>query len=272
MRATPAQFKIDGVWVQCYATEDFGALGQRFLCDFAKAPGEPQKLMLLRLKDWTQVSLPNFVAPIPLVLKPGSDARPPMLRAVKGKLYQRTLAMPDGKSRAEPCSVLQQDVSGLLSLRDAILRAKKAGDTPRIWQLFFGACKTLNRFGKTFGGGQPVPLQCPGSLAVESGGRIVLLDAEIRVGAAAAAPDAKQLYQTWFGEKGGSGAADAKDASLMHSRALLLFFRQLLGGSPQQPAGAVPAALAKAIVGLGQVPLGIPLDEMEEWVRNNGED
>ncbi len=190
------------------------------------------------------------------------------LRPASGKTYQESR---DGGQ--EQCKVLQQDVTGLTPLGSAVLHGLRDGDSAHVWRLFYAACEALRRFGSTTGSSQLVPLQCPTSLAVAADGSIVLLDAEIRAaGSLAHDSPIRRLFGAWFGEAGVNGFADARQASLLHSRAMLAYFLNLLRQTAQSSTPAARSATVKVATKLEQAPAGVDLDDLESWVRNNTED
>src|SRR5262249_1440794 len=154
------------------------------------------------------------------------------MRPVKVKAYHRAISQPNERPVTNTCQVIQQDITGLVPLKNAILDAVKKGEANRIGRLFFACCRTLDRFGTSFATGKPIPFQCPGGLAVNQHNRIVPVDAEIRLrGPLNSAPVAKQLFSAWFGATNGDSSTDRKEASRRHAQALLLYFRHLIGAA-----------------------------------------
>jgi hypothetical protein len=253
---------IDGKWVECLPADDYGFLGVREVCELKSEAGQPAKKLLLRYLAWPP-SGPGGGAR--LVAQPLPAGHALDLRPVLGKAYHRVAA--GGPPRPEACHVLQQDVSGLATLKAALVQASRAGNYQQVWKLFYVGCKALDSFGQAAGAGGTVTLQCPASLAVAPDGRIVLLDAELRVeGPLAAAPGAQAAFTTWFGAAGAAGVAPSKDASLMHADALLRYFRHVLGGLQQMEPAGVPG-LSRISTRLGQARPGMDLDELEGWIR-----
>lgn len=191
MSVIPLQFAIDGTWITAASDGGLGSLGQRYLCYFTSSEGKTSKKLLLRFQEWPQSGL----TVVPLDLEAVADSRIKDIRPVLIKEYHRTATQPTGKTGTAPCTVLQQDVTGLVSLKDAILSAVKKGKLYRIGRLFLASCRILDRFTKSFPLDKAVPLQCPGSLAVGSSYRVVPLDAEIRLRTQFNnAPEVKQLF------------------------------------------------------------------------------
>ncbi len=263
MSTASARLAIDGKWVECQPTDEYGALGVRYTCDLRDEDGRPAKRLLLRRRALPAPgdSAAQLVASKTFELGKG-------LRPAVGKTYQEV--QDQGQ---QPCKVLQQDVTGLTPLGRAVLQALKDGDTARVWRLFYAACQALRQFGNSAGAGQLVALQSPPSLAVTREGSVVLLDAEIRVaGSLAQDSPVKRLFGAWFGAAGASGFAAARPASLLHSRAMLAYFLNLLRQSAQAPTPTARAATVKVATKLQQAPADAGLDDLESWVRNNSED
>jgi hypothetical protein len=263
MPTASAQMAIDGKWVECLPAEDYGFLGVREVCELKSEAGQTAKKLLLRYLLWPP-SGPGGAAR--LVAQPLPAGHALDLRPVLGKAYHRVAA--GGPPRPEACQVLQQDVTGLLTLKAALVQASRAGNFQQVWKHFYAGCKALDSLCQAAGAGGSVTLQCPASLAVAPDGRVVLLDAELRVdGPLAAAPGAQAAFTTWFGAAGAAGVAPSKDASLMHADALLRYFRHVLGGLQQQAEPAGVQALSRVNTRLGQARPGMDLDELEGWIR-----
>jgi hypothetical protein len=264
-----SQMRIDGKWVECGPADGFGALGVREVAELGSLPGHPPKRLLLRHVSWPQAGSP----PLRLTVNTVPEIPGLGLRRVAGKAY-RVL---QGQSVApERCQVFQQDVTGLVPFRQAILRAI-AGDEPeRVWRLFLNACRTLNGYGKAAGSrGRGVPLQLPESLAVDPDGGVVPLDGEVTIaGLLPADGPAEGLYRTWFGERGLSGrAAGAGEASVLHGRALLEFLRRLLESQKGGAETSSRVAAAKLLTHFEGLPPGSSLDDVENWILDaSGQD
>jgi hypothetical protein len=263
---------IDGKWVACHPVEEFGALGVRYLCELEAERGRTAKRLLLRRRRWPgSNSSRESAAKLGIGKGPDGDRRG--FRPVAVKTYPEAVPARGGSPAVAPCEVLQQDVSGLVSLGAAVRKALKDGDARRVWRLFFFACDALDEFGKAAGRGKLVPLQCPPGLAVGPGDRAVLLDAELRVVASAAADtEARRGYARWFGPERANGFAEGEEASRLHANALLAYFRELLGGVQQAASPPGRAFCAKMATELDAVPSDADLDDLENWVRNNKED
>jgi hypothetical protein len=155
----------------------------------------------------------------------------------------------------------------------AVLSAVKKGEPQRIGRLFFACCRALDCFGKSLSPDKPVPLQCPGSLAVGSNYRVIPLDAEIRLrGPLNNGPEAKQLFATWFGDSERNGFASRNEASIKHANAILLYFRSLMRAMQQQATPQSLPVIAGIAGQLGQMQPGKPLNELEDWIRSNNQD
>jgi hypothetical protein len=268
MSSATMKMAVDGRWVDCLPTDEYGVLGVRYTCDLRNDDGKPAKRLLIRRRVLPAAG----DSAAQLVLSKSSEGRRFSLRAAAAKTYQEA-ANRDGKTVGDSCKVLQQDLTGLTPLGRAVLQAVKAGDSARVWTLFYSACEALREFGKSAGEGKLVPLQCPPSLAVASDGSVVLLDAEIR--AAGSLPDdshTRRAYAAWFGAAGVGGFAHDAPASLLHSRAVLAYFLNLLKQAAQVATPAARAVQAKVATKLEQVPADMDLADLEGWVRNNVED
>ena len=269
MSTGTARFLIDGKWVTATSAGDYGCLGQRYLCDFVAAEGKQPKKMLLRLQEWHQAG----AAPAPLALETLENSKNSNIRAAKLKSYQRSAVQADGKAGAVPCPVWQQEVTGLVPLKNAILGIVKKGEPRPIGRLFFACCHALDRFGRSYAADRPVPLQCPSSLAVGANFRIALLDAEMRLpGVLNSAPEARQLFGTWFGDGCANGCAEADKVSSLHAAALLQYFRQVFAIAQQQATPEAAAAIAAVAAQLSLLEPGMSLEEMQAWIRKNRDD
>lgn len=273
MSSTLPQLCIDGRWIACQDADGFGALGIRYLCELGSSPGQPTKKLLVRQQVWPQTGGTSGETFAKLTTGTVPSAESLGLRAVMVNKYQQTVTQADGTPRVNVCPVLQQDVTGLISLKQAILRAIKGNQPQQIWQLFYYACKALDNFGVAIGAGRPVPLQCPESLAVDANNRVVPLDAAMLVaGSVPADSEANRMYRSWFGEEGSKGFASRDNASVMHAKALVLYFHRLLGAWQQKTAGTNRQLPAKVVAPLERMPAGASLNDFEHWIQESAED
>ncbi len=272
MNSLTPQLAIDGKWVVCRPPEDYGFLGLRCICELGDTPGQPSKKLLIRRTVWPESGMSAGTPPIQLAYAKASDSCRANLRPLAIKQYEQATPQADGFVQTTE-KVVQQDVTGLIPLKNAIVEAANMGRPEKIWQLFHNACQALDEFGKPAGLNKTVQLQCPESLAVNADNRVILLDAEIRLaGGLLRHSEAKKVYTQWFGSKESSGFANSKQASLMHANALLLYFRHLLGELLPETASTGQAVLTKVIAKVEQIRPGGDLDDLEEWIRTNGED
>ena len=276
MSSTLPQLCIDGRWIACQAADGFGALGIRYLCELDSSAGQPAKKLLVRQQVWPRIRGTSGQTFAKLTTGKVRGGKSLGLRAVMANKYQyreQAVAKTEGAPHIDKCPVLQQDVTGLISLKQAILRAIQSNQPQQIWQLFYYACRALDDFGAAVGADRPVPLQCPDSLAVDANNRVVALDAEMLVaGAVSADSEASRMYRAWFGEEGSKGFADRDNASVMHAKALVLYFQRLLGAWQQQTAGTNRQLPAKVVGPLERMPAGASLDDFENWIRESAED
>lgn len=273
MSSAMPQLCIDGQWIACLQAEGYGTLGVRYLCDLGTGQGRLAKRLLIRHRAWPQARGTGREVLAKLTAGKVPDGRQLRLRPVMPNKYQQTSPQTDGSTRIDVCPVLQQDVTGLISLKQAILRALKSSQPQQVWQLFYHACKVLDDFGKAVGVERPVPLQCPESLAVDANNRVVPLDAEILVaGSPPADGEASRLYRTWFGEVGSKGFADPQTASVMHANALLLYFRKVLGDWQQHASECNRPLPAVVTTPLQRTRAGASLEDFKNWIRESAED
>src|SRR5262245_33739190 len=160
MSANVLKVQIDGRWIDGDLASDFGYLGNRVVCQLGDSSGRPRQL-LLRFGTW-QIRSGNGSSAVQLAYR--GSASGPGLRRVFSTQYPATLPPHEIKTY----QFFQQDVTGMVSLRTAVLQAVQAGDTQRIWRLFFKACQALEVHGKAAGFDGRVSLQCPHSLAVDA--------------------------------------------------------------------------------------------------------
>jgi hypothetical protein len=261
---------IDGKWVACKSAEDMGFLGNRALCDLGAHTGQTNKRLLLRTLATPTPATPSKDdnGNVTIELLPhanGLDLRSPV-----AKDYDYATPTDRGKHTATVSRFAQQDITDLISLKQAILAAAVAGPSKRVWRLFYAACKALNEYGTVVA--PSVILQCPSSLAVhESTGRVVLLDAELKAPTLPAG--AEDYFFKWFATTTRERRVSVAEASRLHSRALLLYFRYILGYLHEQPGFAPDAAPAQALVSqLTAMPRPDSLDDALDWLKNFGED
>jgi len=152
---------MDGKWFPCMPAGEFGFLGERILCDLGKTGEQPSKKLLVRPLKCLQAGSSSDKSTSALEVDKIPDGTGLRLRPVVAKTYDYATPSPDGKLKREERQFLQQDVSGLLTLREAILKVVSERSPRKVWFLFYSTCKALNNFGKAFGTQQLVPLQCP---------------------------------------------------------------------------------------------------------------
>jgi hypothetical protein len=190
---------VDGKLFPCTPAGEFGFLGERILCDLGKRAGHPTKKLLLRRVADGSGRRTNDTLEVRKLPGAGSDSFRPILV----KKYEYATPTSDGKLRRDELEFIQQDVSGLMTLREAVLKVVGEGSPRKVWFLFYSACKSLNSFGKSAGAQGPVLLQCPNSLAVDARtGDVVVLDAELRLHASGTV--APELLK-WFGQSSHAG-------------------------------------------------------------------
>ncbi len=229
-------FFIDGKWVPCLPVEEFGFLGQRYLVEYTATKGQPSKKLLLRNSTWESESGKGEIT---LSLRTESATRNlGQIRAVEEKNYKQAFPKGEGKFSKDSGQVYQQDISGLIPLKHALLNIVKDGQPKDIWELFNRSCAALRVFGENVGQQGRVPLQNPQSLAVNpKTNSIVLLDAEFQSPVLSDEENwdgtqkiwFEQMNKSWFGESGKEGWAPSMAASFIHSKAMLRYFRYLLG-------------------------------------------
>jgi hypothetical protein len=265
-----SQMHIDGRWMDCQSTEEFGKIGVREICDFGVTPGQPHKKLLIRRISWPQAAAPGS-PPLPLTVQRVAEGAKLGWRPALDKTYHLMLPQSSGPAQPHPCRVYQQDVTDLVPFKQAVLQALREGRLERFLSLFLNACSALEELGKTCGAtGQPVPLQLPESLAVGPAGQVIPLDAEIRLGSAMPAGGAAgQLYQSWFGSEGGRGLAGTAEASVLHVRALRAFMQQLLGQAGKQVPASAAVAPAQIMQRMTQLNQNASLDDFDDWIRQN---
>jgi hypothetical protein len=121
--------------------------------------------------------------------------------------YRRAVPLDNGQHEEVKCQVLQQDVTGLTPLVEAVREAKARG-REEVWRLFTAALRALDGFGTaTAAAENAVHLQFPVSLAVDRARRrVVPLDAELQVDAIHSDADTvSQAYDQWFDQEGRKG-------------------------------------------------------------------
>lgn len=220
---------IDGKWITCLPAEEYGYVGTRYLCDLATTAGQPNRKLLIRAHEPPQLKSAGTVRPHGLGIQavPGDGSLG--LHSPIDKTYEFALPGAGGQYKKVVCQVLQQDVTNCLSLKRAVLRAAQEEKPKQVWKLFYSACKALRQYGDAIGTSRSVPLQCPSSLAIASDGRLFPLDAEVRLPDLSQATGLRDGLKWWFGKQGTQGFAAHDEASTLHARAVLLYFRQLLG-------------------------------------------
>jgi hypothetical protein len=216
---------VDGKWFPCGPAGEFGYLGDRIFFDLASSGGHPPKKLLIRKCRWPQG---KRVVECVLEIDKLSPTVGLGLRPVVPKTYQCSTPAPDRTLKREEDQFFQQEITGLITLRAAILKVVAEGSPRKVWHLFYSACKALNCLGTSIGNSRLVPLQCPNSLAVDvQTGQVVLLDAELKIPPLADSHEA--VFLKWFGSAGKARYAQESTASVLHSKALLLFFREVFG-------------------------------------------
>jgi len=152
--APTIQLQIDQkYWCPFQATDELGFLGSRWIGELGQ-DGQ-RKRLLIRYVNWTQPGGPQ--AQLTLVRFGLARLR---LREATPKIYPQRVQQ-GGREQIVAYNFIQQDVSGLVSLRQAVQDAVRQGQPRRIWMLFHEACRALDRFCGSFAPGQPIPLQCP---------------------------------------------------------------------------------------------------------------
>jgi hypothetical protein len=247
------QISLDGKWFSCQSAGEFGFLGDRTLCDLTAAGKQAPKILLVRPLRWFQGGAANGNLSSTLEIDKIPAAAGLELRPFAIKTYEHAIPASDGKlGRLEERQFLQQEITGLLTLREAILKVVRAGSPRKVWHLFYSACKALNKYAKSVGPQRLVSLQCPNGLGVDAKtGQVVLLDAEMRI-PVLSDPNAAAFVK-WFGSSQWNWCVQENEASLLHSRALLLFFREALGYLDKQldaTAGGIPNQLGAQLNGL----------------------
>ena len=242
---------VDGKLFPCHPAGEFGFLGDRIYCDLVSTGVHPPKKLLFRKYHWLQGKNEGNCD---LEIDKIPDTAQLGLRPLAVKNCQYAIPSADKKFKREEHPFLQQDISGLITLRAAILKVVDEGSPRKVWHLFYSACKALNGFGKTIGGQRLVPLQCPNGLAVDvKTGQVVMLDAEVRIPPSAILSAAHEAaFVKWFGSAGQARNAQANQASGLHSKALLLFFREVLGylQKKEGAAGGIAKQLSVQLNGL----------------------
>ena len=208
---------IDGKMFPCHPAGEFGFLGDRVICDLVSASGHSPKKLLCRKK----LNDGDDGLEIDKVPEAGALG----LRPLVPKTYQTAIPSADRKLKREEHQFLQQDITGLITLRAAILRVVAEGSPRKVWHLFYSACKALNGYGKSIGGQRLVPLQCPNGLAVNvKTGQVVMLDAEMKIPTLSDSSD-EAAFVKWFGSAGRFRYARANEASMLHSKRCFFFPR-----------------------------------------------
>ena len=275
MKDTPKKtphLSLDGKWFPCDPADEFGFLGDRILCDLGSSSDQPGKKLLLRSVHPLQIAASNSRRPLAgeLEVEKVPDAAQSGVRPSAVKMYRYAMPSAEGKFKKDEQQFLQQDITGLITLREAILKAVNDGAPRKVWFLFYSACKALNTYGKSLGGQRLVPLQCPNSLAVDARtGQVVMLDAEIKIPALSDSNEA--AFVKWFSAAGRKRYAQEVDASLLHSKALLLYFREILGYLDKKgpDAAGIPPSFG---VRLDDLATAKSLQELEEKVEEFAED
>jgi hypothetical protein len=259
---------IDGKWVPCLPAEEYGFIGFRSLCDLGSSPDQPQKKLLIRRLNWTDSGAPENGESIDLTTVENPRAANLGLRHIVAKSYPQATARGEGKifKKKDSCRVYQQDITGLISLKRAVLRVLNEGTPGKVWQLFYAACRSLREFGQTFQGAGQVPLQLPSSLAVGKDNRVVPLDAEFQIPPFSTESEIAKQYGGWFNGHV-LGFAPPEMASLLHSRALLVYFRDLLN----QAGGKNPEA-AKIADRLNSFAPEADLRQLEGEIQGTAQD
>ncbi len=219
---------------------EYGFLGSRLL-----GLRGPVKRLLLRRPRWP-------------------DGQGASLTVVKSPAANRLGLRPVTSDPSSPSRFLEQDVTGLVSLDRAVLRALREGCPGRVAGLLRTAGQALDAFGHCSDPRGRVALQHPASLAVTTQGQIVPLDAELRV-LGPWPPEAACDYGRWLGTREGSVAP--LDASRRHARALVLYVRELIGRLQGEAAPGSAAAFADLAGWLGRIPSGLTLAGLEASLR-----
>jgi hypothetical protein len=259
---------VDGKWIVCRPAEDLGFFGTRVVCEFGGSAGQPAKKLLLRsLAQAGSVGPGGDVVVERLPAASGLELRSPV-----EKEYEYATPNDRGKYNPAMRRFAQQEVSGLVSLKQAILSAAESGPPKQVWKVFYAACKALHQYSKAVVLRDQVPLQCPSSMAVhENTLRVIPLDAEVQEAALTAAEE--EFFFRWFDTSNRVRYAGADEASRIHSRALLLYFRWVLGylpeGAHRSEKGSPPAILLGQLAAIG-TPDG--LDSLLDSLKNFAED
>jgi hypothetical protein len=211
---------LDGKWSACLPADDFGFLGERFLC--ALGGKSPQKKLLIRKLKWRE-SESNVCELTPQATRTHAESRCPVVP----KTYRIAFPLDNGGFAKDNHAVFQQDVSVYTSLKHAVTRLRNERKWSSVWKLFYAACRALRDFGEAEASrNRLVPLQFPSSLGVNvETGDIALLDAEFDV--PKLTRENRQLFEKWFGPS--DPQVSRETASLLHAKALLLYFRELIG-------------------------------------------
>jgi hypothetical protein len=251
---------IDGRWAPVVVASGWGGLGEKLLC---KLGGANQKELLLRFADWPQQGDP---VPIGIQGDVKYDKKKNYIPPLRQSYYV-AVKQADGKSQTYPRPVqfLQQDVSGLRPLEEAIRQVARENRSDQIGKVFFNACQALDEYCReaVAAGSDKIALQMPGSLAVGSNGKVVLLDAGLSVPVPHAAK-IKQEYVRWFGQEYANGWSESKDAFMLHLNALLRYFMNVL-----QDCGKSGTEVGRLLAGLSQLTQAknhIDLEEIERHV------
>jgi hypothetical protein len=115
------KISLDGKWFPCQSAGEFGFLGDRFLCDLATSTGQPPKKLLVRPLRWFQDKGSSGGFSSALEIDKLSTEVAVVLRPFAVKTYDYAIPTTEGKFRREERQFLQQDITGLIPLRDAIL-------------------------------------------------------------------------------------------------------------------------------------------------------
>ena len=264
---------LDGSkWFPCPPAGEFGFLGDRSVCELSSGPGQSPKKILLRPVSSPQDKKAIVTGGNNLQVEPVcEDIDGLELRPFLAKTYSHAIPAPDGKLRKQERSFLQQDITGLITLRQAILKVVKDGSPRKVWHLFYSACKALHTFGKSCGDLGAVPLQCPNGLAVDAQtGEIVILDAEIKIPIHEDSIDAQMTK--WFGPAGKARYAKPNEAAVLHSKALLLFFREVLGSLPKQVGTGGDNIPKLLVTQLEEIAAAKSVQEVQNIAENLAED
>jgi hypothetical protein len=256
---------IDGKWKSYQPTDEFGCLGIRGICELEALSEGTQKRLLLRQKIWPQGPAPDINLSI------RSLPEEIGLRKTVEKQYAETRdGSPTSQSQG-PETFIQQDISGLVTLFDAVKRLLIANQPEKIWELYYNACAALDRMGAV-GNRTEVPLQCPPSLAVGPGLTVVPLDAEVYPERVHQNSEACNKYVAWFGNEGACGFTAPKAASILHARALRRYLQQLLQMLQDVLDPIARANAAKLVAGLEKIPFQADLRESEDWIKTIAEE